>query len=108
MTRKQTVAQTNAQAKLALNTGLAQSLVAVAQSVQIVVQATQYRAGLQALVETLQADQSIRHQDVALLLEVLDRHGGDMSQHVRDEYYQAILQLLSVAGLRDRLPAPPV
>lgn len=100
-------AQYNGQSQVVLAKGAANAAVAIVQTIQVLVQGHEYRKSLREMVATLEADQTMRHADVDLLLEILDRHKDDMSQTTRDEYFMSILKLLDVTGLRGRLPLPP-
>jgi hypothetical protein len=95
------------QQRLVVAQTTASAILAVAESVRILSQGRTYRANLAAIIQSLQTDQTIRHADVDKMLEILDQCGPDMSPTVRDQFYSAMLVLLSSSNLRDKLPAPP-
>jgi hypothetical protein len=96
-----------AEARIIVAHATAGVLAQVAESVQKLADGNKYRHMLEGIVKTLKADQTIRHQDVDKLLEVLEIAKNDMSQELKDEYYRAILRLLQTPQLRERLPPPP-
>ena len=83
------------------------ALAQVAENIQRLADGQKYRHMLEGIVKTLKADQTLRHQDVDKLLEVLEVAKNDMSQELKDDYYRAILRLLQTPQLRERLPPPP-
>ncbi len=95
------------QRQVILAKGAAEAAIAIVQSVQVLVRGHEYRRNLQEMVAALRADQTMRHADVHLLLEVVDRFKEDMTQETRDAYFLNILRLLEGTGAGSRLPPPP-
>ena len=65
----------------------------------------EYRKNLSALMDTIERDQKVRHLDVDKILLLLEKHGGNMPQSIKDQAYLKILNLLSPGKIT--LPSPP-
>lgn len=102
---KPPAAQIRAQTKLVMAQGAAEGAVAILQTIHLLVEGHEYRMRIREMVQSLQADQSMRHADVEYLSTVLDRHGSDMTASTRDQFHLAMLRLLDVTGLSGKLPA---
>lgn len=79
---------------------------ALAQSLSHIVEAYQYRKNLEAIVATLQADQTMRHRDVDKMLEIISLFGNDISQEIKDQYFLVILAKLTGGQNTLQLPSP--
>lgn len=79
---------------------------AIAESAAVIVSAHEYRNNLRAIVETLKADQSIRHSDVQIMIEMIRTCGHEMSQEVKDQFFLGILGKLTAGAKKLELPSP--
>ena len=60
----------------------------------IVLQGMQVRANIRTAVRAVEANHDLRMEAADYVLDILDRHGGQMSQDLRDAYLVAVLRLL--------------
>ncbi|MBD2200822.1 MULTISPECIES: hypothetical protein [Calothrix] len=94
--------------QLVLSQATATAVITTLQSatkvVEIVAEGHQYRNTLQAMVQALKTDQSMRHKDVEELIKVLREFSAIMSQDIRDQFFMSILLLLKSPRQQFTLP----
>jgi len=66
----------------------------------IIVHGMQVRANIRMAVHAIEANHDLRTETTEYILGVLERHGGQMSQGLRDAYLAAVLRLTD-AGFYD-------
>ncbi len=101
------VQKLSAQRDLTIAKGQADALTVVANALVDIVQGHDYRKSLREMIAALQTDQTMRHEDVQLLSQLIDQHKDDMSHETKDEYFKVILKLLESRTARERLPQLP-
>ncbi|MFN6518265.1 MAG: hypothetical protein RMY29_027785 [Nostoc sp. CreGUA01] len=94
--------------QLVLSQATATAVITTLQSatklVEIVAEGHQYRNTLQAMVQALKTDQTMRLEKVNVLIKVLTEFRAIMSQDMRDQYLMSILLLLESSHQQFTLP----
>ena len=93
--------------QIILSQAAAQAVQAIIETVQTHIKHVDYRNNLNAIIKTIETDQTMRHNDVDKIIEIIDKFKDDFSQDVKDKYYIAILKILESARTKPALPEPP-
>jgi len=96
--------------QIALTKATASAVTSTLQStlkvVEIIAEGHRYRNILQSMIKALETDQTMRHNDVKMLIEVYREFSPSMPQHIRDQYLISILKLLESPRQKLTLPHP--